>query len=69
MVIYANQSLRASFHVMSNMLQQISKADSLNDVNLKMVSMEEIFHIQEMYKIKNQEKSIQDELKRLGYAS
>jgi len=34
-----------------------------------MSSMEEIFHIQEMYKIKNQEKSIEDELKRLGYVS
>jgi len=69
MVIYANQSLRASFHTMSKMLQQISKADSLSSVDLNMSSMEEIFHIQEMYKIKNQEKSIEDELKRLGYVS
>ena len=69
MVIYANQSLRASFYTMSKMLQEISKADSLSNVDLKMSSMEEVFHIQEMYKIKNQEKSIEEELKRLGYAS
>jgi len=69
MVIYANQSLRASFYTMSKILQEISKADSLSDVDLKMSSMEEVFHIQEMYKIKNQEKSIEEELKRLGYAS
>ena len=69
MVIYANQTLRTSFLAMSRMLQQVSKADSLNDVDLKMSSMEEIFHIQEMYKIKNQEKNIESELKRLGYVS
>ena len=32
-----------------------------------MTSMEKIFELQEMYEIKNQEKNIEEDLKKMGY--
>ncbi len=67
MVIYANQSLRAAHWAMSEHLNQLSKAKSLSDVKTKMTTMDDIFHLQEMYEIKKQEKNIENDLKKLGY--
>lgn len=67
MVIYANQSLRVAHHAMFEHLKKLSTAKSLNDVDVKMSSMEDIFHLQEMYEIKKQETDIEENLKKLGY--
>jgi len=67
MVIYANQSLRAAHHIISKILKEIIQKQSLEEIELKMSSMEEIFRLQEMYKINDQEKSIEDDLKKMGY--
>jgi len=67
MVIYANQSLRAAHWAMRDHLNKLSTAKSLSDVETKMTSMEEIFHLQEMYEIKKQEVDIEEHLKKLGY--
>ena len=67
MVIYANQSLRVAHESMSRVLKEINQVNSLVDVKEKMSSMEEIFHLQEMYNIKKEEKDIEEELKKLGY--
>lgn len=67
MVIYANQSLRCAHLAMANYLKKLSSANSLNDANVEMSSMEDIFHLQEMYKINNQEIAIERDLKKLGY--
>ena len=67
MVIYANQSLRAAHWAMSEHLNQLSKAQSLSDVKTKMTTMDDIFHLQEMYEIKKQEIDIENDLKKLGY--
>ncbi len=67
MVIYANQSLRAAHWAMSEHLNKLSTAKSLSDVETKMTTMEDIFHLQEMYEIKKQEKDIEKNLKKLGY--
>lgn len=67
MVIYANQSLRAAHWAMAEHLKELSTAKSLNDVKTKMTSMEDIFHLQEMYEIKKQETDIEENLKKLGY--
>ena len=67
MVIYANQSLRAAHWAMSEHLNQLSKAQSLSDVKTKMTTMDDIFHLQEMYEIKKQETDIEENLKKLGY--
>ena len=67
MVIYANQSLRVSHWVMAEYLSKLSTAKSLTDVETKMTTMEDIFHLQEMYEIKKQEIEIEKNLKKLGY--
>jgi hypothetical protein len=43
------------------------KADHISDVKDKISTMQDIFHLQEMYDIKNKEKELENELKRLGY--
>jgi len=67
MVIYANQSLRKAHWAMEDYLQKLSKAQSLSEINSEMSTMENIFHLQEMYQIKKQESEIEDDLKKLGY--
>jgi len=67
MVIYANQTLRASYVAMSKLLKQIHAAESINQINQEISSMEEIFDLQEMYSIKKQEIDIEENLKKLGY--
>tara|TARA_B110001454_G_scaffold143643_1_gene133364 strand:- start:224 stop:1141 length:918 start_codon:yes stop_codon:yes gene_type:complete len=67
MVIYANQSLRAAHWAMADHLNQLSKAESLSEVKTNLTTMEDIFHLQEMYEIKKQESDIENDLKKLGY--
>jgi phosphoenolpyruvate phosphomutase len=67
MAIYANQSLRVAYWAMRDYLNKLSKAKSISEVETKMTSMEEIFHLQEMYEIKKQETDIEENLKKLGY--
>ncbi len=67
MVIYANQSLRAAHYAMAEHLIQLSTAKSLSQVKTKLTTMEDIFHLQEMYKIKKQEIDIEENLKKMGY--
>ena len=67
MVIYANQSLRKAYWAMEDYLHTLSKAQSLSEINSEMSTMEDIFNLQEMYKIKKQESEIEDDLKKMGY--
>ena len=67
MVIFANQSLRVAHWAMAEHLNKLSTAKSLSDVETKMTTMEDIFHLQEMYEIKKQETNIEKNLKKLGY--
>jgi phosphoenolpyruvate phosphomutase len=67
MVIYANQSLRAAHWAMADHLNKLSTSNSLSDVETKMTDMEDIFQLQEMYEIKQQETDIEKNLKKLGY--
>jgi len=67
MVIYANQSLRASHWAMAEHLAQLSKAKSLSEIKTNLTTMEDIFHLQEMYEIKKQESDIEKDLKKMGY--
>jgi phosphoenolpyruvate phosphomutase len=67
MVIYANQTLRASYSAMNNTLKEIINKEKIIDVKQEMSSMEKIFELQEMYEIKNQEKNIEEDLKKMGY--
>ena len=67
MVIYANQTLRAAYDAMKNLLKEMVVTEKISDIKQKMSSMNEIFDLQEMYDIKNKEKKIEEELKKLGY--
>ena len=67
MVIHANQTLRAAHASMSRILRQMINTDSLSKVKEEISSMEEIFELQEMYNIKDKEKELEKELKKLGY--
>ena len=67
MVIYANQSLRAAHKIISKILTEIIEKQSLGEIKSDMSSMEDIFRLQEMYEINDQEKSIEKDLKKMGY--
>ena len=69
MIIYANQSLRAAHNIMSKILKDIIEKESLDDVKIDLSSMNDIFKLQEMYKINDQEKIIVTNLKKMGYIS
>ena len=67
MVIYANQTLRVAHMAMTRLLKELIKADHISDVKDRMSSIQDIFNLQEMYDIKNKEKKLEEELKKLGY--
>ena len=67
MVIYANQSLRAAHNIMLKVLQETLEKESLDQVNIELSSMNDIFKLQEMYKINDQEEMIKNNLKKMGY--
>jgi phosphoenolpyruvate phosphomutase len=66
-VIHANQTLRAAHASMSRILKQMINSNSLSEVKEEISSMEDIFELQEMYDIKDKEKELEEELKKLGY--
>jgi len=67
MVIYANQTLRASYMAMNKVLKEIKNSDKISEIKQEMTSMEKIFELQEMYEITTQEKNIEQDLKKMGY--
>jgi len=66
MVIYANQTLRSAYSSMLDTLKKI-KNDDLSSLDKKISPMEKIFELQKMYDVKEEEKEIQKELKKMGY--
>ena len=69
MVIYANQTLRASHLALSNLLTKMKDANNMSQVQNQMSSMDEIFKLQEMFDVKSEEKNIEEKLRKLGYIS
>ena len=67
MTIYANQTLRVAYSAMNNMLREMKDCERISDIKQEMSSMEDIFELQKMYEIKNQEKIIEQNLKKMGY--
>ena len=67
MVIYANQTLRVAYSAMEDLLKEMITTEKISDVKQKMSGMDKIFELQEMYDIKNKEKNLEKELKKLGY--
>ena len=68
-VIFANQTLRIAHASMSRLLKKLNTAQSLDEVDEDMSSMDEIFNLQKMFELNSQEKDIEEKLKKLGYIS
>lgn len=66
-LIYANQTLRVAHASISRLLKQMINAKSLNEVNEVLSSMEDIFRLQKMYDLEEQEKELEQKSKNLGY--
>ena len=69
MIIYANQTLRASYSAINNTLREIKNNKRISDIKQEMATMEDIFELQKMFEIKNQEKEIEEDLKKMGYVN
>jgi phosphoenolpyruvate phosphomutase len=67
MIIYANQTLRAAHAAMNQILEKIKNSESLSSVNEDISLMEEIFKLQKMYELKNEEEMIKRNLKKMCY--
>lgn len=67
MIIYANQTLRAAHAAMNHVLDQIKNSESLENIKGQISTMEDIFKLQKMYELKNEEDMIKQNLKKMGY--
>ncbi len=57
MVIYANQGLRASIKAVNNVLAEIKRTGRLDAIEDKIVSMQDVFELQGMSRMKDAEKA------------
>ena len=67
MIIFANQTLRASHLAMTKLLREMVDTEHISTIEQEMSTMQDIFNLQEMYDIKNKEKKLEEEFKKLGY--
>ena len=65
MVVFAHQTTLAAFAAVSDVVKQLSKINSLSELNTKMASMEDLFKLQGMQKIREHESFIEEEIKKL----
>ena len=45
MIIYANQTLRAAYSAMNNVLKQLDNSKRISDITQEISSMEDIFNL------------------------
>ena len=69
MIIYANQTLRATHIAMNRLLQKLINAEHISDVRDQISTMQDIFDLQQMYGVKDKEKELEEKLKKLGYVN
>ena len=65
MVVYAHQTTLAAFAAVSDVVKQLSKINSLSELKTKMASMEDLFKLQGMQKIREHESFVEEEVKKL----
>jgi len=65
MVVYAHQTTLAAFAAISDVVKQLSKIKSLSELNTKMASMDDLFKLQGMHKIRDHESFVEEEVKKL----
>jgi phosphoenolpyruvate phosphomutase len=69
MIIYANQTLRVAHLAITKLLREMINAEHISDVKEEMSTMQDIFNLQEMFSLKEKEKELENQLKKLGYIS
>ena len=65
MVVFAHQTTLAAFAAISDVVKQMSKIKSLDDLETKLASMDDLFKLQGMHKIREHEYFIEKEVKKL----
>ena len=65
MVVFAHQTTLAAFAAISDVVKQMSKIKSLDDLETKLASMDDLFKLQGMHKIREHEYFIEEEIKKL----
>ena len=65
MVVFAHQTTLAAFAAVSDVVKQMSKIKSLSDLNTELASMDDLFKLQGMHKIREHESFIEEEIKKL----
>ena len=63
MIIFANQTLRASHLAMTKLLREMVDTEHISTIEQEISTMQDIFNLQEMYDIKSKEKKLEEELK------
>ena len=66
MVVFAHQTTLAAFAAISDVVKQMSKIKSLDDLETKLASMDDLFKLQGMHKIREHEDFIEEEIKKLN---
>ena len=67
MIIYANQTLRVAHLAITKLLREMIKAERISDIKEEMSTMQDLFNLQEMFSLKEKEKELENQLKKLGY--
>ena len=65
MVVFAHQTTLTAFAAVSGVVKQLSKIKSLSELDAKMASMDDLFKLQGMHKIREHESFIEEEIKKL----
>ena len=69
MIIYANQTLRVAHLAITKLLREMINAERISDIKEEMSTMQDLFNLQEMFSLKEKEKELENQLKKLGYIS
>jgi len=67
MIIYANQTLRVAHLAITKLLREMINAERISDIKEEMSTMQDLFNLQEMFSLKEKEKELENQLKKLGY--
>ena len=65
MVVFAHQTTLAAFAAISDVVKRMSEIKSLSDLSTKLASMDDLFKLQGMHKIRDHENFIEEEVKKL----
>jgi len=64
-VVFAHQTTLAAFAAISDVVKHMSEIKSLSDLSTKLASMDDLFKLQGMHKIREHENFIEEEIKKL----